>query len=52
MNDTLYTLEQRGRQLQGEWLANAEHSRQARLVRVSRAVRRAAKVAATKRPAV
>ncbi len=52
MNDNLYTLEQRSRQIQGDWLADAEHLRQARLARVGRALRRAAKVVTTKRPPV
>ncbi|MDQ2808113.1 MAG: hypothetical protein M3Z04_14555 [Chloroflexota bacterium] len=52
MNDNLYTLEQRSRQIQGDWLAGAEQLRQARLARVSRTLRRAAKVALPKRPPV
>ena len=52
MNDNIYTLEQQSHQIQKDWLAGAENARQARLVRVTRALRRAAKVATTKRPSV
>ena len=52
MNDNIYTLEQQSHQIQRDWLAGAENARQVRLVRITRAVRRAAKAVTTKRSSV